>query len=141
MTETSSTNRIGSTNRMGSTAEARTVVRRPAHPARSARILSTGLAATATFGLISGYAYAAKNAPANGNTGEISPVISLAPVVSAPAGDGASTVAAQAAPQSQAAQPPTGGASSVVVDVPAPAPAAPAAGGGGGSGQPSSGSR
>ena len=132
---------LTSTGRIGTTAEARAVVRRPAHPARSARILSTGLAATATFGLISGYAYAAKNAPANDNTGEISPAISPAPVVSAPAGDGAATVGARGASQPQAAQPSSGGASSVVVDVPAPAPAVPAAGGGGGSGQPSSGSR
>lgn len=111
--------------------------RRVAHPARSARILSTGLAATATFGLISGYAYAAHSTPATGTNDGLTPVDSAAPLGSAPA---APAVEVQSQSQTQVA-PPTAQTSSVVIEVPAPAPAAPASGGGSGSGQPSSGSR
>ena len=52
MTTTKTTNRVNTmtTNR----------VRRDKHPARSARILSTGIALSATFGLTSAYAIAAR---------------------------------------------------------------------------------
>ena len=112
--------------------------RRAAHPARSARILSTGLAATATFGLISGYAYAAHSTAGTETNNGLSPADS-----STPATDVAPTeVGAQSLPQAPSApqEPATVQPSPVVIEVPAPAPAAPASGGGSGSGQPSSGS-
>lgn len=120
--------------------------RRVAHPARSARILSTGLAATATFGLISGYAYAAHSTTNTTNTGTndgLAPVTPTAPVDGT--ANGAETPSVGVQSQSQSSPTPQAPASvqpsPVVIEVPAPAPAAPASGGGSGSGQSSSGSR
>lgn len=117
--------------------------RRAAHPARSARILSTGLAATATFGLISGYAYAAHSTTDTGTNNGLSPVSPTSPVDGAATGVETPTVDVQSqSPSSVAPQAPANvQPSPVVIEVPAPAPAAPASGGGGGSGQSSSGSR
>lgn len=116
--------------------------KRKPHPARSARILSTGLAATATLGLISGYASAAKPTSTDGvDPNSTSPSVALSPVETAPTQQSTDAVGAQSQPvttQAPAVQAPA------PVVVPVPAPAAPAqkkSSSSSGSSQSSSGSR
>ena len=100
---------------------------RAKHPALSARILATGLAATGMFGLTAGYAFAQRAEKSAPTTGDGLALPAAAPQAPAAAGTLPLQAPQQPAPQQASGAP-------RVVQVPVDAPTAAAPGNGAGSG-------